>query len=117
LSRGNKVVALNVRFQVKTSDPGVALQLAIDGAGIAILPLWMACEPSVRKRLVRILETWKPAPITFCVLYAESSKLTPKIKVFLDFIEAHIGSNKDPRLSGMRPTDCFVFSDTIVHPR
>jgi LysR family transcriptional activator of dmlA len=108
LSKGNKVVVPDIRFHVKTSDPGVALQLAIDGAGIAILPLWMSCEPSVRKQLVRVLETWKPAPVTFCVLYSESSKLTPKIKVFLDFIENHIGTDKDPRLRGMRPKDCFV---------
>jgi hypothetical protein len=43
------------------------------------------------------LRAWKPPPITFCVLYSESSKLTPKIKVFLDFIEAYIGTDKEPQ--------------------
>jgi LysR family transcriptional regulator, transcriptional activator for dmlA len=93
------VVVPNIKFQVTTSDPRVALRLTLDGAGITILPLWTVSDASVCKRLVRVLETWKPTPITFCVLYSESSKLTPKIKVFLDFIEAYTGTDKDPRLA------------------
>jgi len=115
LLRGEKVVGPKIRFQVTTSDPGVALRLALDGAGIAILPLWMASEPPIRKQLVRVLEQWKPAPVSFCVLYSESSRLTPKIKVFLDFLEAYIGTEKDPRLRGMRAKDFFV-SDEIPPP-
>jgi len=115
LLRGEKVVGPKIRFQVITSDPGVALKLALDGAGIAILPLWMASEPPIRKQLVRVLEQWKPAPVSFCVLYSESSRLTPKIKVFLDFLEAYIGTEKDPRLRGMRAKDFFV-SDEIPPP-
>ena len=36
-------------------DPSVALQLALDGTGITILPLWMASDPAVAKRLFPVL--------------------------------------------------------------
>jgi LysR family transcriptional regulator, transcriptional activator for dmlA len=110
LTKGEKTVVPDIRFQISTSDPVVAMQLAMDGAGITILPLWMIAEPSVRNRLVRILEPWKLPPVTFCVLYSESSRLTPKINVFLKFMEAYIGTDRDPRLHGMRLKDCFAIS-------
>src|ERR1700686_4898121 len=41
LSRGKKVVTPDILFRVVTSDPTVALKLALGGFGIVILPLWM----------------------------------------------------------------------------
>ena len=64
LSKGKRVVTPNVLFQVVTSDPTVALKLALSGFGIVILPLWLAKDPDVRKDLVKILPHWAPEPIT-----------------------------------------------------
>jgi DNA-binding transcriptional LysR family regulator len=110
-SRGDEVIVPDIKFQVTTSDPGVALQLALDGVGISILPLWMAYDPAVHQRLVAILPTWKLPPITFCALYSETLKLTPKIKVFFEFVEAYIGTERDPRLHGAKVNDCFAPSN------
>jgi hypothetical protein len=55
------------------------LQLALDGTGITILPLWMALDPAVAKRLVPgLLEVmpmrWRPAAWRDVhINYAESS--------------------------------------------
>lgn len=111
LSKDKQIVVPDIKFHVMTSDPGVALQLALDGAGITILPLWLVRGSSIQKRLVHVLDSWKPTPITFCALYSESSKLTPKIKVFLDFIEAYIGTDRDPRLRGAKAKDCFISTE------
>ena len=54
-----------------TSDPTVALKLALSGFGIVILPLWMAKSPEVRRALVQILPQWVPEPITLCVRYSQ----------------------------------------------
>lgn len=108
LSKGRRVVVPDIQFQVTTSDPAVAVRLALDNAGIAILPFWVANDPSVKKQLVPVLSMWELPSIKFCALYPETSRLTPKIRVFLDFVEQYIGTEKDPRLQGSKVQDCFI---------
>jgi len=108
LTKGKKVVAPIIQFQVTTGDPSVGLQLALDGTGITILPLWMALDSTVAKRLVPVLPMWRPTPITLCALYSVSSRLTPKVKVFLDFIDTYLGTDRDPRLHGAKAKECFT---------
>jgi LysR family transcriptional activator of dmlA len=108
LLKGRKVLTPDLRFHVLTDDPLVHRQLVLDDAGIAILPLYMALEPGVAKRLVPILTGWQPKPVVPCALYAVSSHMTPKIKAFLDFIDTYLGTDLDPRLRGAKATDCFT---------
>jgi DNA-binding transcriptional LysR family regulator len=108
LSRGNEVTTPNVGFRVVASDPGVHLKLAVDGLGIAILPLWMAKRPDVRESLAPVLPAWSPEPITLCALFSGSARLTPKVKVLLDFLDEYIGTDRDPRLQQSLAKDCFT---------
>ena len=108
LSKGRKVVTPDLRFHVLTDDPLVHRQLVLDDAGIAILPLYIALEPGVPKRLMPILTSWQPKPVVPCALYAVSSHLTPKVKVFLDFIDTYLGTDLDPRLRGAKARDYFT---------
>jgi DNA-binding transcriptional LysR family regulator len=98
LSRGQKMVTPNILFRVVTSDPAVAMKLAISGFGVAILPLWMAKSPDVRDHLIPILPQWTPEPITLCALFAGPSRLTPKVQVLLDFLDEYLGTDRDPRV-------------------
>jgi DNA-binding transcriptional LysR family regulator len=98
LSRGKKIVTPNIVFRVISSDPTVALKLAISGFGVATLPLWMAKSPDVRDGLKPILPQWTPEPITLCALYSGPSRVTPKVQVLLDFLAGYIGTDRDPRL-------------------
>jgi hypothetical protein len=41
-------------------------------------------------------------------LYSDSSRLTPKVKVFLDFIQTYLGTDLDPRLRRTKARDCFT---------
>jgi DNA-binding transcriptional LysR family regulator len=108
LSKGRKVVTPDLTFHVLTDDPLVHRQLVLDDAGVAILPLYMALEPAVAKRLVPILAGWQPKPVVPCALFAVSSHLMPKVKVFLDFIDPYLGTDRDPRLRSAKVTDCFT---------
>jgi LysR family transcriptional activator of dmlA len=108
LTRGNKVMIPEIAFQIVTSDPGVHLELAIKGAGIAVLPEWMARRPEMARVLSPVLPSWRPAPINLCALYTGSAKFTPKVKVFLDFLDNYIGTARDPRLSTNKPKDLFT---------
>jgi len=108
LSKGGKTVTPDVAPRVVTDDPLVHRQLVLDGAGIAILPLYIALDPAIAKRLVPVLPGWQPRPVVPCALYSESSRLIPKVKVFLDFIQKYLGTDLDPRLRGTRARDCFT---------
>ncbi len=108
LSKAGTKVTPDIAPRVVTHDPLVHRQLVLDDAGIAILPLYIALDPLIAKRLVPILPGWKPKPVVPCALYSDSSRLTPKVKVFLGFIQKYIGTNLDPRLRGAKARDCFT---------
>jgi DNA-binding transcriptional LysR family regulator len=114
LSRGRKDVTPNILFRVITSDPTVALKIALSGFGVSILPLWMAKSPEVRNALVPILPQWIPEPITLCALFSGPSRLTPKVQVLLDFLDDHIGTHLDPRLK-QNPVKGY-FTDRKLSP-
>jgi LysR family transcriptional regulator AphB len=102
LSKGGKTVTPDVAPRVVTDDPLVHRQLVLDDVGIATLPLYIALDPAIAKRLVPILPGWQPRPIVPCALYSDSSRLIPKVKVFLDFIQKYLGTDLDPRLRGAK---------------
>ncbi|MDX6456358.1 MAG: hypothetical protein QOE55_55, partial [Acidobacteriaceae bacterium] len=82
LTRGAKMVIPEISFQVVGSDPGIHLELAVKGVGIAVLPLWMARRPEMQPVLSPVLPAWAPDPITLCALYTGTARFTPKVKVF-----------------------------------
>jgi DNA-binding transcriptional LysR family regulator len=110
LSKRGKTVTPEVAPRVVTDDPLVHRQLVLDDAGIAMLPLYIALDPAIAKRLVPILPEWKPKPVVPCALFSDSSRLTPKVNVFLDFIQKYLGTDLDPRLRGTKAADCFTKS-------
>jgi LysR family transcriptional activator of dmlA len=98
----------NISFRVVSADPAVRLKFALDGLGIAVLPLWLAGRKDVRKVLVPILARWKPEPITLCALFFGPSRLTPKVQALLDFLDEYVGIDRDPRLQNQRAKGCFT---------
>jgi LysR family transcriptional activator of dmlA len=114
LSRGKKVVTPDILFRVVTSDPTVALKLALGGFGIVILPLWMAKSPEVRKAQVQILPQWVPEPINSLCVILEPSRLTPKVQVLLVFLDEYLGTDRDPRLKN--DVAAGYFSDRSLTP-
>lgn len=109
LSRGKKTSTPNLTFRIVTSDPGVSLKLATDGAGIVILPLWLAKRPEFRDVLVPVLPLWRPEPITLCALFFGLSRLTPKVKVLLEWNLRGKGRTADTYADGT----CGKFSVSL----
>jgi LysR family transcriptional activator of dmlA len=99
-----------VVFHVTTGDPVVSRQLAIQGVGIVVLPLWMSKAPAMRDVLVQVLLGWAPSPIPLVALYCSPNALTPKIMKVLDFLNEYIGTDKDPRLEQTTASECFTSS-------
>jgi len=114
LSQGKKTITPNILFRVISSDPTVALKLAISEFGIAILPLWMAKDADVRNSLIPILPQWTPEPITLCALFSGPARLTPKVQALLDFLDEYLGTDRDPRLK--QGSAKGYFTDRMLSP-
>ena len=108
LSRGSKLAVPNISFKVIAGDPLVHLKLAVSGLGIAILPLYMARRPGTRDQLIPVLPRWIPEPILVCALFSGPARMTPKVKVLLDFLSEYVGTHRDPRLHEMAATGLFT---------
>ena len=93
-----EVVELSPVFRIATCDPVVMCDFVLKSLGIAILPLYMARQPEVCRRLVRILPQWHPSPAIISALYFGPAGSAPKIKVFLDFVGEVLGTERDPRI-------------------
>ena len=114
LSRGPKMAAPNIVFRVVASDPVVHLELALNGLGIAILPLYMGKRLDTRDRLIPVLPLWGPEPITLCALFSGPARLTPKVRVLLDFLGEYIGTDRDPRLQQIPSKGLFTDANLTV---
>jgi DNA-binding transcriptional LysR family regulator len=86
LSKGGKAEEVQLRGRVSVGDPVIHRQLCMDGVGIAILPDWLVRDDVRRKRLVRILPEWAPAPLELYALYPTRLSMTPKLNTFLNFV-------------------------------
>lgn len=71
-----------------TNDVSIAHRLAEDGAGIALLPTYLA---HASKTLTPILPRWESPPISLFVIYPSRRGTTPKVRAFVDFIADRIG--------------------------
>ncbi len=107
LMKGKKTVTLDLRFQVMATDPEVHRRLALEGAGVTMLPIWMAKNPAFGGELVPVLPGWRPDSLPLCALYSGTSTMTPKVKAFLDFVTGYLGTERDPRTAGRAASECF----------
>lgn len=102
--------SVNLALRVSVADPIIHKQLALDGLGIAQLPVWAALPEVEAGRLVAVLPEWQSEPLHFHALYAERSRMAPKIKVFLEFVEQFISTELDPRRDQYQLSDIFQTS-------
>lgn len=87
LHHDGKTKEIRLRSRISVGDPVVQLQLCADGAGVAILPNWLANDEIRKRQLVRVLPEWLPSPMELYVLYPTRLSVTPKLRAFLDFVE------------------------------
>ena len=73
------------------ADPSIHHQLVLAGVGIAILPQNLAEENRKQGRLVRVLAAWEPDPVELYAVYPSRLNQTPKLRVFLQWLEENRG--------------------------
>ena len=102
--------SVKLALRVSVADPVIHTHLALDGLGIAQLPVWAALPEVEAGRLVEVLPEWQSEPLHFHALYAERSSMTPKIKIFLEFVEEYLATELDPRKHHYQLSDFFQIS-------
>jgi LysR family transcriptional regulator AphB len=88
LTSKEKQHELKVKPRVLVDDFLILKQMAIEGLGVAIIPDYM-CEHEVADGdLVQVLANWGMADVAVNALYPKHRLNLPKVKVFVDFIQA-----------------------------
>ncbi len=88
LMKDNKPCEVRVGSRVSVGDPIIHHRMCVDGAGVAILPNWVITDEVSKRRLQRVLPEYMPSPIELYVIYPSRLSMTPKLKVFVNFIKS-----------------------------
>ncbi len=87
---GLRKVTVSGRLRINNGD--MLKSAVIDGLGIALLPTFIVGDELRSGRLVPVLTDWKPSlDSAIHAVYPASRNLSPKVRVFIDFLAARIG--------------------------
>lgn len=86
--------AIPVSGSCRCDNGDVILQLAIDGVGIAQLPVWMVSEFIESGQLVTVLDEFEVNPLPFNAVYPQNRYVPLKVRSFIDFLKAKIEHSK-----------------------
>lgn len=92
-SGGTSTVA--VHQSIECNDGDVIADLAQEGAGIGLLPLFIVAERVEAGILVPVLSDWQTPEIWLTAYFPPYSALPAKVRVFTEFIEALVAENPD----------------------
>ncbi len=86
LYRNGKETRIKGPCRLKLNDTYGLCDAALNGLGIARLPLWFA-EPWVaQNQLALVLSQWQPASVPIHALFPSNRYLAPKVRSFVDFV-------------------------------
>jgi len=90
-----------------SNNSEVLCEAACHGAGIALLPEFVASGPLGAGRLERVLEGFEPPPFTLYALYASRRLVPRKIRLLLEFLQENLSVGRECQRSG---------ADAAAHP-
>src|ERR1700694_1445065 len=83
-----KSMEVVVKGSLVVSDGDLSLRAALDGIGVARLPLNGTKAHVARKRLVPLLEDWMPRSFGFYLYYPSRRQIPAALKAFIGFMKA-----------------------------
>ncbi len=96
-TQGGVEVAINPRGNISLSDGVAVCDAACAGRGLAQLQDFFIDEPIARGQLVSILDKFAPAPQPIWVVYPQARHLSPKVRVFVDFMAEQFSPRANAR--------------------
>jgi DNA-binding transcriptional LysR family regulator len=87
-TKGRQTETVKVRGTLSSNDGEVALNWALDGHGLLLRAEWDIAKYIRSGRLQIVLEDYATPPADIHAIYPEKHKLSPKVKVFVEFLAA-----------------------------
>lgn len=88
--RGGKEIEVRFAPRLAVADPVVAHLLARADMGIAVLPEFLTTGD---RKLTRVLSGWSPPAVELFALYPARELTSPKLRVFLEELQAGLASS------------------------
>jgi DNA-binding transcriptional LysR family regulator len=88
LSRGAEQHRVDAPARLRINNSFSVRDAAVEGLGIAQLPMLVAYESVESRALVRVLPDWIPPAVPIHALFPSSRYLTPKVRAFIDLAVA-----------------------------
>jgi DNA-binding transcriptional LysR family regulator len=84
---------VHVEGSLIVTDGDLALRAALDGVGIARLPISSVEIAIGEGRLMALLEDWRPRSVGFYLYYPSRRQTPAALKVFIEFLKANADAN------------------------
>lgn len=88
---GSSQIVVNGAFCSNNGE--VLCQAAVEGLGIALLPLFIVGPEVQAGRLIRIMNDYEATPLTLQLLYLPNRHLSERIRVFVKYIQEVFGTH------------------------
>ncbi len=98
-----KEVEVKMPGSVSVNDADAYVTCAVEGFGIIQAPLFMVLPHLRSGALKEVLPEWKPLPMPISAVYPHSRHLSPKVRVFVDWVAEIF--DRCPLLSGRQSLD------------
>ncbi len=87
IDESKNIYTAKIDYPIKVNDFPTLLQLAKDNVGITVLPHFMCSNENT---LLRVLTAWEIPAVPIYLIYPSHRGATPKLRVFIDFINETI---------------------------
>ncbi|WP_394780540.1 LysR family transcriptional regulator [Undibacterium sp.] len=93
-----KIVKVEMGGSVSVNDADANVCCGLQGLGLMHAAAYQVREHVQKGNLVEVLQQWPPTPMPVSLLYPRSKTISPKLKMFTDWISELITRNADMRL-------------------
>jgi len=90
LSRDGSDYSVKINPAIKSNNPDVLLEAAVRGMGIALLTTFVVSDAVASGALQLVLQDYTSVVLGIYAVYSSRRHLPVKIKVFVDYLRAHI---------------------------
>jgi DNA-binding transcriptional LysR family regulator len=93
----NGPITVDVHGRFRADNSEAVREAVVNGAGIAVIPVWMFGDEIRTGRVRIILEAFEPKPLPIHAVYSSRRQLSAKVRAMIDFLAAEF--ERSPLLS------------------
>jgi len=87
---GGRQAPLRLQAVMKSDDTNLTLHTVRAGMGMSFLPEWLVDEDLARGSLIRLVPEYAAPPVTLFAVYTSRQYMAPKLRSFIDFLDARL---------------------------